>query len=67
MKTPEMERTLDVLSKHMFGRSRLDCFESRLCVTCGGAARKFRNELSEKEYTISGMCQPCQDFTFGGN
>ena len=67
MKSPEMERSLDVLSKHIFGRSRIDCFEAKLCVTCGGAARVFRNEKSEREYTISRMCQPCQDLTFGGN
>jgi len=67
MKSPKMERTLDVLSKHIFGRSRLDCFEQRRCVTCGHTAIAFRNDLSAKEYRISGMCQPCQDLTFGGN
>ena len=25
----------------------------------------FRDELSRKEYTISGMCQDCQDMMFG--
>lgn len=25
----------------------------------------FRNDLSRKEYTISGMCQDCQDAMFG--
>ena len=25
---------------------------------------EFRDRLSEKEYTISGMCQSCQDSTF---
>lgn len=25
----------------------------------------YRDELSKKEYSISGMCQRCQDKTFG--
>lgn len=25
---------------------------------------KFRDEISKKEYKISGMCQDCQDTTF---
>jgi hypothetical protein len=28
-------------------------------------ATTFRDELSRKEYTISGMCQDCQDSMFG--
>jgi hypothetical protein len=31
------------------------------CATCGGPAITFKNESSEKEYTVSGMCQQCQD------
>ena len=34
------------------------------CVTCGNSAGEFNNFLSEKEYTISGMCQACQDLVF---
>lgn len=26
---------------------------------------EFRDELSKKEYSISGICQKCQDGTFG--
>lgn len=26
----------------------------------------FRDELSRKEYRISGLCQACQDRVFGG-
>jgi hypothetical protein len=31
------------------------------CVTCGKQVTGFRDELSRKEYEISGMCQECQD------
>jgi len=27
---------------------------------------EFKNEISLKEYNISGMCQKCQDDFFGG-
>jgi hypothetical protein len=26
----------------------------------------FRDEISRKEFGISGLCQPCQDGIFGG-
>jgi hypothetical protein len=52
--------------------------ELRICATCGRPATPiwdrsdgtrdvflFRDELSAREYTISGMCQACQDATFG--
>jgi hypothetical protein len=26
---------------------------------------EFRDEVSEREYRISGLCQDCQDFVFG--
>ena len=35
------------------------------CVTCGGEADAFRDEKSEREFRISGMCQFCQDSVFG--
>jgi hypothetical protein len=34
------------------------------CVICGGDAILFSDNLSETEYTISGMCQLCQDEIF---
>jgi len=38
------------------------------CATCGKNMLhldNFRNEASKKEYKVSGMCQECQDKTFG--
>lgn len=32
---------------------------------CGGPATEFRNEISRREYGISGLCQKCQDDVFG--
>lgn len=63
-KTVEMETQLDRMSKHIFGRSRVD---EGHCVTCGSDKVKhgdFRDELSRREFRISHMCQFCQDKTF---
>ena len=40
--------------------------QEQRCVTCGGDARIFTSYLSEREYSISLMCQRCQDETFKG-
>jgi len=36
------------------------------CTTCGGAVDRssFRDELSVREWGISGLCQTCQDIVF---
>jgi len=36
------------------------------CATCGGEVGEFRDDCSKREYSISGMCQKCQDGIFGG-
>lgn len=58
-KSPEITKFLE----DFFGRST--AIESDTCVTCGLPVTAFRNELSVKEYQISGMCQSCQDSVFG--
>ena len=37
---------------------------NQMCVSCGCHADWFKDELSAKEYTISGLCQECQDEAF---
>jgi hypothetical protein len=37
---------------------------TRRCVWCGKPATEFRDELSAREYEISGTCQACQDEVF---
>ena len=34
------------------------------CTYCAKALTEFRDEISKKEYSVSGMCQPCQDEIF---
>lgn len=38
--------------------------EAGLCTTCGKVLSGFRDEISIREYRVSGMCQRCQDEVF---
>jgi hypothetical protein len=57
---------VDAFIKNLFGKDRQQMIENNLCMMCNNSATEFRDELSEKEYSISGMCQGCQDKVFGG-
>jgi len=35
-----------------------------ICAVCEEKIHGFRDELSEREFLISGLCQKCQDKTF---
>jgi len=63
-KSREMNGLLENLAKEAFGRGRREAIEQDVCVVCGKSATEFKDELSRREYTISGMCQVCQDETF---
>ena len=62
-KSPELTAQLE----RMFGRST--AIEADRCIPppagCGGPAVEFNTELSRREYSISGLCQQCQDKVFG--
>jgi len=60
-KHPEIESLLSKLT----GVSRVGAVAEASCATCGGEASVFRDDVSRKEYTISAMCQDCQDSFFG--
>ena len=49
-------------------RKEVEAVKNGNCPLCGTAINMddFRDSLSKKEYTISGMCQKCQDKVFGG-
>ena len=66
-KAPGMTKFLDTMTGEVFGRSREESIKNDICVPCGAKAppESFRDDLSRKEYTISGLCQACQDSVFG--
>ena len=61
-KSPAIENFLEALS------GRTSAITSDKCVAppygCGQDAVHFRDEISAKEYQISGLCQSCQDSVF---
>lgn len=63
LKSPGIDAMLTALT----GINRVECIEHGECVTCkvtGITEASFIDEVSRTEYTISGMCQACQDKVF---
>ena len=62
IKSPEISGLLEKMA------GRTTAIESNKCVRkpigCGEPIKGFRDELSEREYRISGLCQNCQDEIF---
>jgi len=61
-KAPELEEAITA----MFGINRKEAIVNQVCPLCGSSVEldSFKNELSLKEFHISGMCQDCQDRMF---
>lgn len=64
-KNPELADGLDRLAFNFFGRTRTAAIHNNICTCCGQPAVDFRDELSRKDYAITGFCQNCQDLTYG--
>ena len=61
------EKRIEELEKRPFWKifpEKLDALKANKCTTCGNPITQFKNEISKKEYSISGMCQNCQDSVF---
>ena len=61
-KSPEIEAFLTTL---LGGVSRVGAVAESSCASCLCKVGEFKDAISEKEYTISGLCQSCQDRIFG--
>jgi hypothetical protein len=61
-KARAIEEVLDMLAVEMTGQPRI----KGQCPMCANPIGEFRDELSVKEFKISGMCQNCQDEVFDG-
>ena len=48
----------DVIARAPFAKAR------GVCKICGGSARHFLTQRAELEYSISMICQKCQDYYF---
>jgi hypothetical protein len=47
-----------------FGSKGLERLEQGLCPQCGSGDKDFRDEISERENGMTGLCQACQDMDF---
>ncbi len=65
MKATTKSKEIDNMLTNITGKDRQETILRGDCVTCENTCLKFRNQLSKREYEISGMCQSCQDDTFG--
>lgn len=65
MKPTEKSSEIDQALTDIFGIDRKGSVEANTCVFCKASLSNFRNAISEREASISGMCQACQDKTFG--
>ena len=63
-RTEGMQKALDTLGTLAFGRTNTEAFKKNICISCGKPAITFNDELSKHEYSISGLCQTCQDIVF---
>ena len=57
---PDLSKPIFTLMPHL--ADRILCGK---CAFCAEPLGEFTDELSKREYGISGMCQSCQDKTFG--
>lgn len=55
---------IDSIITSFNGLSRQTAFAKRICVSCRGPAIEFTDSLSRKEWTMSLLCQKCQDAVF---
>lgn len=59
-----LQDIIDNISIGAFGIKPEDAIRKRICVVCKKEVNRMKDELSIKEYLISGLCQECQDKTF---
>lgn len=55
----------DIMIKCGFGKE-VERLENKQCPMCGEstANEEFKNEISKREFKLSGLCQQCQDKAF---
>jgi hypothetical protein len=68
MKANDKSNEIDAMLTSVFGVDRVKTISGGTCVSCDAEsiiATSFRDDISRKEYSISGLCQSCQDDVFG--
>ena len=52
------------MNKEIMFETKVKRVEQGLCPLCNKKPGEFRDAVSKREFTISGMCQKCQDEVF---
>jgi|TARA_R110001606_G_scaffold386854_3_gene551140 hypothetical protein len=61
----ELESVVNAMSITAFGEpGYTESLRKRSCVMCKKPVTQFKDDLSIKEYAMSGLCQTCQDGYF---
>ncbi len=58
---------VDLFSGPKYKASYTIAKAANTCILCGKPAQEFRDEFARLEYSISALCQRCQDESFNGN
>lgn len=61
----QKSKAIEDLLTAIAGISRQDAADEGVCTACRGPITGFRDDISKREYEISGFCQNCQDDVFG--
>ena len=70
MQPTEKDPQIDGFLSRFTGLHRYLAILENICVACDSkdnTQESFRDDLSIKEYQISGLCQSCQDKIWGPN
>lgn len=67
IKTVFANMPLGTTEGNLFGKPPRELIEEHRCPICTDTIdfQAFRNDISRREYMISGLCQKCQDSVFG--
>jgi len=66
-KPSEKAPELDAFITSLLGINRKESIQNKICPCCEASIERdsFKDEISLKEFHISGLCQDCQDSVFG--
>lgn len=61
---PTLQAMLDQLAVATGNLPQAEAAKQRVCARCKKPVGEFRDEVSAREYQITGFCQGCQDWVF---
>ena len=62
--TEKLQHLLDFFSCSAYKANYAAAKSTSTCIMCGNPAKNFRNASTRLEYSISALCQNCQDEFF---